>query len=94
MEDHVPGVIVECEVVFRQGGLPGVEGGLIAESVGAVTQRGSEVDHRTKERTLIRGGEGEIVIIRTFGSIIDIEINNNFSDFKVIFSAVNAKRGA
>ena len=63
MEDHVPGVVVESEVVFGQSGLAGVEGGLIAESVGAVTQGGGEVDHRTKERTLIRGGEGEIIII-------------------------------
>ena len=58
MKDHVPGIVVEGEVVFGQGGLPGVEGGLIAESVGAVTQGGSQVDHRTKERTSIMGGEG------------------------------------
>ena len=54
MKDHVPGIVVEGEVVFGQGGLPGVEGGLIAESIGAVTQGGSQVDHGTKGRTLIR----------------------------------------
>ena len=83
MEDHVPGVVVECEVVFGQGGLPGVEGGLIAESVGAVTQGGSQVDHRTKERTSIMGGEGRDNNhhLNIFAQILDIAINNNFSDF-------------
>ena len=82
MEDHVPGVVVEGEVVFGQGGLPGVEGGLIAESVGAVTQGGSQVDHRTKERTLIMGGEGrDNQHLNIFAQILDIEIINNFSDF-------------
>ena len=59
MKDHVPGIVVEGEVVFGQGGLARVEGGLIAESVGAVTQGGSQVDHGTKEKTLIRG-EGRL----------------------------------
>ena len=54
MKDHVPGVVVESEVVFGQGGLPGVEGGLVAEGVGAVTQGGGQVDHGTKEKTLIK----------------------------------------
>ena len=38
VERHVPGGVVEGEVVLGQGGLAGVEGSLIAESVGAVTQ--------------------------------------------------------
>ena len=60
MEDHVPSVVVEGEVVFGQGGLPGVEGGLVAEGVGAVTQGGGQVDHGTREETLIkRRGRGE-----------------------------------
>ena len=58
MEDHVPGVVVECEVMFGQGGLPGVEGGLIAESVGAVTQGGGNIDHGAKEKT-VRGRIGQ-----------------------------------
>ena len=51
MKDHVPGVVVESEVVFGQSGLAGVEGGLIAESVGAVSQGGSDVDHGAKEKS-------------------------------------------
>ena len=54
MEHHVPGVVVDGEVVFGEGGLARVEGGLIAKSVGTVTKGGSEVDHRTEEKTFIR----------------------------------------
>ena len=45
MKDHVPGVVVEGEVVFGQGGLAGVEGGLVAEGVVTVAQGGSHVDY-------------------------------------------------
>ena len=45
MKAHVPGVVVEGEVVFGQGGLAGVEGGLVAEGVVTVAQGGRHVDY-------------------------------------------------
>ena len=45
MKDHVPGVVVEGEVVFGQGGLAGVEGGLVSEGVVTVAQGGGHVDY-------------------------------------------------
>ena len=66
MKDHVPGVVVESEVVFGQGGLPGVEGGLVAEGVGAVTQGGRQVDHGTREETLIKRRKGGGDSIKSF----------------------------
>ena len=50
MKDHVSGVVVESEVVFGEGGLAGVEGGLVAESVGAVSEGGRHVDDGAGER--------------------------------------------
>ena len=52
MQDHVPGVVVEGEVMLGDGRLATVEGGLIAESVGAVTNGGRQVDDWTREEIL------------------------------------------
>ena len=59
MKDHVSGVVVESEVVFGEGGLAGVEGGLVAESVGAVSEGGRHVDDGAGERYVSQVG-GEI----------------------------------
>ena len=45
MEDHVPGVVVEGEVVLGEGGLAAVEGSLVAQGIGAVTQSSGHVDN-------------------------------------------------
>ena len=55
MQDHVPGVVVEGEVMLGDGRLATIEGGLIAESVGAVTNGGRQVDDWTREEILVRG---------------------------------------
>ena len=57
MKDHVSGVVVESEVVFGEGGLAGVEGGLVAESVGAVSEGGRHVDDGAGERYVSQVGE-------------------------------------
>ena len=43
VERHVPGGVVEGEVVLGQGGLARVEGGLVAQGVGAVTHSSGHV---------------------------------------------------
>ena len=53
MKDHVPGVVVEGEVVFGQGGLAGVEGGLVAEGVVTVAQGGGHVDYGAEHREIM-----------------------------------------
>ena len=46
MERHVPGGVVEGEVVLGQGGLARVEGGLVTQGVGAVAHSSRHVHNR------------------------------------------------
>ena len=46
MERHVPGGVVEGEVVLGQGGLARVEGGLVAQGVRSVAHRSGHVHNR------------------------------------------------
>ena len=53
MEDHVPGVVVEGEVVLGQGRLATVEGSLVTQGVGAVTNCSGHIDDRAEDRTYV-----------------------------------------
>ena len=46
MHDHVPGVVVEGEVVLGQGRLATVEGSLVTQGVWAVTNSSRHIDDR------------------------------------------------
>ena len=46
MERHVPGGVVEGEVVLGQGGLARVEGSLVTQGVGAVANSSGHVHNR------------------------------------------------
>ena len=46
VERHVPGGVVEGEVVLGQGGLARVEGGLVTQGVGAVANSSGHVHNR------------------------------------------------
>ena len=53
MERHVPGGVVEGEVVLGQSGLATVEGSLVTQGVGAVTDSCRHIDDRAEEKELV-----------------------------------------
>ena len=53
MEDHVPGVVVESQVVLGQRGLASVEGSLVTKSIGTMSHGGSQVNNGTENNILV-----------------------------------------
>ena len=63
MQYHLLGAVPEREVMFGEGGLPGVEGGLVAEGPGTVAHGAGDVHRGPVGQVQVRGHNHPIMLI-------------------------------